>query len=248
MGVGMISALADETQLLATVGLKRMRVRLGGQLVTAWQLGAVGTLPELRGRGLQRQLMTHVLNHVGDDLTFLFANPRVLDFYPRFGFRRVQQSTFVADVHVTPSNVSLRLLHVHDATDRMLLQQLSARAQPVTERFGAQDHSTLLWYLCNIPELTLRYDARAEALFVTQQTQSVLYVHDILSANDLDLMQLLPALITEPITRVEFGFTPDRYSLATVRPSSDAGESPLFVRSALPFPAEPFKFPVLAQT
>ena len=52
------------------------------------------TRPGHRGRGLARRLMEEVLRDWSGrcDGMFLFANGTVLDFYPRFGFRRAAQA------------------------------------------------------------------------------------------------------------------------------------------------------------
>src|SRR5262245_58296198 len=50
-------ALAQGEQLIANVSLSRMDLVLHGRALRGWQLGAVATAPEWRGRGLQRQLL-----------------------------------------------------------------------------------------------------------------------------------------------------------------------------------------------
>jgi hypothetical protein len=54
----------------------------------AHQFGAVATRKRERGKGLSRLLMDHILSLYPDIPAFLYANPSVINYYPRFGFRQ----------------------------------------------------------------------------------------------------------------------------------------------------------------
>jgi predicted N-acetyltransferase YhbS len=242
-------ALADGDRIVANASLTRMQVVLNGQPVHGWQLGAVGTLPEYRVRGLQNQLLPRVLEHTAaDDLVFLFANHRVLDFYPRFGFERVRESLFRIERAVTPEGPALRALDLASTEDRALLRRIAAAAEPVTTLFGARDYGTVvLWYWSNFYRNGLRYSAEHDAILVVEQSKELLRIYDVLAASALDVVALLPRLIAAPITEVEFGFTPTRYA-PDASPRADYTDSPLFVRGPHRLPTEAFKYPMLAQT
>src|SRR5688572_12640916 len=77
-------ALTSGSEIVANASLQRMNVIVDGHALTGWQLGAVGTIPEWRGRGLQRQILSQAMQMPQTaGLMFLFSNPRVVDFYPR---------------------------------------------------------------------------------------------------------------------------------------------------------------------
>jgi predicted N-acetyltransferase YhbS len=243
-------ALVDGDRIVANAAVSRMNLVFRGEPSLGWQLGAVGTLPDLRGRGLQNQLIPRLLEHTGsDDLVFLFANHHVLDFYPRFGFERVRESIFVSEHRVSPSGTPLRVLELENPQDRALLQRVAAEAEPVTELFGARDYgNTVLWYWSNFYRDGLRYDAEHDAILIVDQSNDLLRVYDILSRKQLDLRSFVPRVISAPIAQVEFGFTPSRY-WPTATPKADYTDSPLFALRPHPLPNnEHFKFPMLAQT
>jgi hypothetical protein len=209
----------------------------------------VGTLPEYRNRGLQRQVLERLLASTApDDLVFLFANHQVLDFYPRFGFRRAHEWLFRAEHQAEPVGAPLRVLQVENADDRALLQRVTAKAEPVTDRFGARDYGRIiLWYWCNFYRDGLRYAPEHDAIFAVEQSGALLRIYDIASAGPLDVASYVPRLITAPIAEIEFGFTPTRF-WPSARPRADYTDSPLFVRGPYELPDEPFKYPMLAQT
>ena len=244
-----VFALAEGERLIASASLNRMHVVLRGERIRGFQLGAVGTLPEYRGRGLQRQVLDRLLAHTAaDDLVFLFANHQVLDFYPRFGFTPAREWLFRAEHRASPAGPPLRALDLESADDRALLRRVAAQAEPVTTLFGARDYGTIvLWYFCNFYRQGLRYAPEHDAIFVVEQSKELLRIYDIASAVPLDVASYVPRLIHAPITELEFGFTPTRF-WPDAKPRADYTDSPLFVRGPHALPNEPFKYPMLAQT
>jgi GNAT superfamily N-acetyltransferase len=242
-------AIFDGDEIVANASLQRMNVLIAGVRVNAWQFGAVGVLPDWRGRGLQRQLMSHVLEQIDRrDLVFLFANEDVLDFYPQFGFRRVTEWLFGLETQVEPAPSALRRLSVASAEDRALLARLAAETQPVTDRFGAADYgNVLLWYWTNFHEHDFYYHAGDEAIVIAEEDEEVLRILDVVAERPLELATYFPQLATRPTQHVEFAFTPERHC-PQASPLWEYMESPLFVLGDFALPAEPFKFPVLAQT
>src|SRR5262245_36571263 len=138
-------ALADGERIVANASLTQVDLVLHGRPVRGWQLGAVGTDPAYRRRGLQRSVLTRLLAQCPpDDLIFLFANDSVLDFYPLFGFERRREELFGAEHHALPAGTPLRALDVTSADDRALLQRIAAQAEPTTSQFGARDYGRTL--------------------------------------------------------------------------------------------------------
>ena len=241
--------IRDGDDVIANVSVQKMQLIVRGQQQVGWQIGAVGVVPDARGRGLQRQLMTHVLAELDPrELVFLFANEDVLDFYPLFGFRRVLEWVYAADMHIEPQPSTLRRLSVESSADRELLWRIAKQAPPVTERFGAQDYGgVLFWYWTNFHEHDFYYHEQDDAIVIAEEDCEVLRVLDVVAARAVDLASYLPQLATTPIDHIEFGFTPEKI-WPSATPFCEYLESPLFVRGALTLPTVPFKFPVLAQT
>ncbi|WP_326717516.1 GNAT family N-acetyltransferase [Vagococcus jeotgali] len=64
------------------------------------QLGTVMTKETYRDQGLSRRLIEEILkDYQGKvDMIFLFANETVLEFYPKFGFSRVMEDSYLLNV------------------------------------------------------------------------------------------------------------------------------------------------------
>jgi GNAT superfamily N-acetyltransferase len=242
-------ALAHGTEIVASASLQRMDVIVEDQPLTAWQLGAVGVIPEWRGRGLQRQILPQLLEIPGPrDLVFLFANENVVEFYPKFGFRRSREYSFGAEHRVTPAAKRWERLSCGRADHRALLVQKAASALPVTRRFGARNYASIaLWYWTNFYADCFYYSAELDAIFVVEQEGPRLTILDVFSSTPVDLAACLPHLVREPVSQLEFGFTPERL-WPDAKPLEENLHSPLFVRGPVMLPSSPFGFPALAHT
>jgi predicted N-acetyltransferase YhbS len=242
-------ALADGKDIVANASLQRMKIVLRGESITGWQLGAVGVLPQWRGRGLQREIMPRLLSSVDEkDIVFLFANDTVLDFYPQFGFKRVVESVFAAQHAVQPASDPLRSLSIDRAEDRALLARTAATAAPTTREFGARDYGgVLLWYWANFYDGCFYYCEAEDAIIVAEHDRATLRICDVLARAPFDLRPYLPRVAKEAAQRLEFGFTPGAW-WPDARAIADYTDSPLFIRGAHRLPDAPFKFPMLAQT
>lgn len=244
-----VFALAEGEAIVASIGRTRMRFFIDGREVTGFQLGAVSTRENHRGEGLSRRLMEAVLADLDgpDQPVILFANPRVLDFYPLFGFRPVDQHLFTAPVEIVPAAVPAPVLDMDRPEDRARLAAITASAAPVNRRFAARDHfSILLWHLCDRPMRVHHLEAFDAAAVVSEEAGR-LTLHDLLAARPFPLAEALPALVTEPTSEIAFGFDPGAW-WPDARPTGPDPESYLFVRGKPAPPAGLIRFPDLAQT
>ncbi|MBK8067462.1 MAG: GNAT family N-acetyltransferase [Rhodanobacteraceae bacterium] len=238
-------ALFDGDTPVANVSRTRMRLVLDSEERRGWQLGAVCTRSEYRGRGLARHLLDLALAGCGGDPVLLFANPDVREFYPRFGFAPREEWIFEAAHAAVPSGPPAPSLDPADPAVRMRIRQLAADGRPGTTRFGARGHGDIaLWYLANGFVTAPREPQPGTLVFCTQQSEC-LRVQEVLSDGDVDLSELIPSLIDAPVSRLRFDFTPERLwpQARAVAPDLD---SDLYVRGFAP--RAEHRFPKLAQT
>lgn len=233
-------------RVVANASAMRMRLVIEGADVDGWQLGAVGCLPDLRGRGLARAAMHAALAHCGDQPVLLFANDSVLDFYPRFGFTPAPQSLFALDWQTRPEPVQAPVLDLADPSVRAAFLRVAASARPLSQRFGARDYGrTATWYAANGYASPLR--RLDEDVWVFAQTEdSVLTIEDVFASAPVDWPAAIGRLIDQPIREMRFGFTPER-DWTQARVLGEEADAGLFVLN-LVVPASPNRFPLLART
>ena len=95
--------LMDGATAAANVSVNLMKTRWNGQIKNYIQLGTVMTHPAYRNQGLSRYLIEEIFRDWEErcDGFYLFANETVLDFYPRFGFRR--ETEYQCSLPLAPS-------------------------------------------------------------------------------------------------------------------------------------------------
>lgn len=241
--------LLDGDDTVASVGVMRMRLSIGGRVCVGYQLGAVSTHPDRRGRGHSRELLQQVLGWI-DALAapaLLFANEGVREFYPRFGFRPLPQQRYFAETPLAGGTALPPCCDVANARDRARLAELCRRAAVHDAQFGAGDYySALLWHL-SYRALRAHWLDDVDALAVVSEENGTLHLHELLTPQRFDLHAVLPRLARQPAERIEFGFQPRHWWAQTL----DAGEckgSPLFVRGLDTLLPGALRFPDLAQT
>jgi len=239
-------AVFEDDRVVANTSVMRMRLRMDGREVSAFQLGAVGCVPSHRGRGLARVAMTAALESCGDAPVLLFANPTVRQFYPRFGFQPWKQTLFAAAHEAVPEGPPAPTLDLEDAKVRADFAALSREGLPSTERFGARGYATVAsWHVANGFARPLR-QLGPHAWVSASVEGDTLYLDDVFAHEPFDLRASLPHLIDRPIRSLQFGFTPERWWPGAVEAGEDT-EADLFVRRLSPSRAA-HRFPVLAHT
>ncbi len=242
-----VFAIMEGERIVSTVGRSRMHLVIDGQAGTGFQLGAVATLERYRRQGHARRLMDWVVQQSAGP-TMLFANHTAVAFYPRFGFTRVAQRRSTAATSVQPSGIPAIRCDLSSAADRARLATLCARAQPIRGPLAAQDYGgIMLWNLCTGPASAF-WLLEHDAVIATTAEPGRLIIHDVVAARPFPLRTVLPALITQPITEVEFLFDPDDWWPEAEHADFDDTDARLFVRG---FPASfagPVQFPDLAHT
>ena len=245
-----VFAMVVDDQIVSTVGCMSMRYVINSEARNGFQLGAVATRPDHRNRGLARLLIKKVLSELDapDQPVILFANSSVLDFYPRFGFRRLAQTRFVGHIHLRPAGTFAPSLDLASPIDRAWLADHCARANAIGQGFAARDYyPALLFHLTRRPRLVFRLDSFGAVVIVRQEGERLL-IEDLLATRPLRLSDALPHVCAQPVRTIEFGFDPESWWPNAESHACDDRESPLFVRGAAADLKEPVRFPDLAQT
>ena len=248
-GYDVFAAVVDD-QVVSTIGRQSMRYVINGKECNGYQIGAVATHADHRNRGLARLLMNKVLSELDapDQPVILFANSSVLEFYPRFGFRRLAQSGFIGHIDVHPADTLAPSLDLARPTDRAWLADHCARASAIGQGFTARDYyPTMLFNLMRQSQTAFRLDSFG-AVMIVQQHGDRLLIEDLLATRPFRLKDALPHVCAQPVQTLEFSFHPEAWWPNAESQSLDDGGSPLFARGAAVGVVMPIRFPDLAHT
>jgi GNAT superfamily N-acetyltransferase len=223
-----------EDRVVSNASVNLMDLVINGQSVKAVQIGTVMTHPEHRGRGLSLGLMNAVIEKYDSqcDFFYLFANETVYDFYPRFGFKRIFESSFSFDIEKTDyclQNTGVKKLNTKDAKDFELLKNLTVGRIPVSETLGIINEEHLVIFHCfNTFADHIYYLEDEELIVIFRHDGNKLKIYDIISRHRTDVRNIINRLIKSETEKVLIFFTPD-WDNERIRQETDES-SELFIR------------------
>lgn len=172
-------ALVLDGRVVANVSVNRLRFQTFGREIALCQLGTVMTDPDFRGRGLAGRLMREVLSRLPEDV-YLFANDSVLDFYPRFGFRKGTERQCVRAVEPAKAQAA-RPFDPMRPENRARLEAVLSLPRP-GEAMSLLDNPQLyLFYLLGPMSRCLYELPERAGLAVAEREGDVLTLHALLS-------------------------------------------------------------------
>ncbi|HBM3446052.1 TPA: GNAT family N-acetyltransferase, partial [Listeria monocytogenes] len=167
-----------------------------------------------RGQGLAKNLLNHVIAKYEDqyDFLYLFANDTVLDFYPKFGFERIEESSFTVDACNLKKKASkLKKLNPDNKTDFQLISRIVSERAPLSNILDVKESEDLLmFYVLIALKNELYYLEELDVIVLMEQEGTDLYVLDILSTKKLDVVEVLSYLSTKKIETIHLLFTPEK--------------------------------------
>jgi len=244
-------SIIENDRIVSNVSITKMKILLNGKQINAIQFGTVGTIPEYRNRGLSRYLMEYVLDKYKNeiDFYFLFANETVLDFYPKFGFKRHNMHIFRSDRGYPDAKTTARKLNLDNQGDFDLVRNTLKNRIPVTQLFGAADYGFItMWHVLNLYPDNLFYFENEQAIVIASEQNDKLHVMDVIASRPVDIDSLIPGVTSNrKLKSVSYYFSPDQlnYRYDDIEPDDD---SPLYVLGDIDLGSNPYHFPATAQT
>lgn len=241
----------DNGKVVANVSANLLNLVINGELKLAVQIGTVMTHPDYRNKGLSRLLMNRVLaDFKSVDLMYLFANQSVLEFYPKFGFKRVEEVQFaMAYSHNSPQNPPvIKKLDGSNFEDLSFIYSLATDRISGSRTFGTTSSEELLMFYCMMVfSHDLYYLEEERALVIFQIEDDILYLFDVVCREKVNVQGILSKIAGANINKVVFHFHPDdKEVMLTEHPYQT--NNPLFIKNLtnIPLPAE-FKHPITSQ-
>lgn len=143
-------ALMQGDEMVSNVSISIIDFLVDEKKRTFIQIGSVMTNPDKRHQGLNKLLLERVLQDWRDkcDLIYLFANNTVLDFYPKFGFRQIDQWQYARQLIAKSNNHNVTKLDMSLPENKQLLHDKINCSIPVSKLSMIQNASLLYvdWY------------------------------------------------------------------------------------------------------
>lgn len=198
-------AFLDNGEIVSNIGVYKTQIMYKGELHPALSIGGVCTRKEYRGKGLSRKLMEHIIEKYEGLPMYLSANEGVLDFYPRFGFERIEDKQPVCDCKISNGFDARKLQY----DDQKVWDYIYKRVNRSSD-FDCYDTEAI-----NIFHLHMGYlkDCiyelpEIDTMVVARQVDTRLKLIGVYSLKDVSFEEVKRYLPFENIERIEFGFMP----------------------------------------
>lgn len=212
-------SMIDGDKVVANISVNIMNFKVFGEEKRYIQLGTVMTNPDYRNQGLVRILIKKVIDDYGDkcDLMYLFANNSVLDFYPKFGFKELNQYQCIKMLEAIDEDVSVKKLNMSDENTRNLVIEKVMNAVPVSKVSMCTNAELIMFYCTLFMKDNVYYLECYDAIVIANFTEDTMEVMDILCTENIPLNRILNAFTNESVKRIVLFFTPqDTASFETI--------------------------------
>lgn len=237
-------SIIQDGKMLSNICIYKTDMLVRGQTIRANQFGAVATRKSERGKGLSRLLMNHILSLYPDTPVFLYANPSVINFYPRFGFRQVPM--FRPGIPVTINNTIDKAVK-YSPDDEFIVKVLNGKRiySEITDCRNSQ--SVQIFHLLMDYSDGIYYLPKCSAVIVAEQEQGKLFLADVITPEPISFDELKEELPFSGVEYVEFGFCPDWLGVEPCWEPMDGNKEPFFIRGKWDLP-DVFRFPAMSAT
>ncbi|MBT2681288.1 GNAT family N-acetyltransferase [Bacillus sp. ISL-35] len=218
---------ADGSRVVANVSVNELDLIIDGTSRKGLQIGTVMTHPEYRHKGLSACLMNHVLAEYEGmyDYMYLFANDSVLDFYPKFGFERVEEHQFSTRVPSNTGRAGLRKLEI--PADLKQIEKMVYGRAPVSRAFATGNSGGItMYHILNVFPDHLYYSEDEDAIVIFTEENGRVQLYDVIGSSRVNITNILPA------GEVVFHYTPD-YKDLDFRSLPFKREGALFVKNGI---------------
>ena len=213
------SAFAGE-ECIASICVYPSEMTVEGRKELWAQLLTVGTLPEYRKQGIQRELWKRVQEWIDDrcSMTFLFTDETAAGFYEQLGFKREKE--FIQRLIYSPAGGSIpiprRKLDLDCDADFALVKRLVETREPVSDKLGFINPNLTLFMLLYVDNENCYYNEYLDTLMVMKQDDDRLTIYDIISARMPDWKEIAGLFRGMGIKTIDFMFCTDRLGLNDV--------------------------------
>lgn len=243
-------------KVAANVSVNLMNFIRHGKREFYIQLGTVMTDKPYRNRGFIRQIMKEIEKDYEKQTEgiFLFANDSVLDFYPKFGFRKAgeyQYSTVItgnssAARFSAIKGSSIEQIPMRCKEDWTLLENAIRHSMPQSAFEMVDNSGLVMFYVTKYMRNNVFYHREQDAYVIAEMENDTLLLHNIFASHPVDIKQIANAFGMD-FHRIRLGFTPKDQNGFAISPLKEE-DCTLFVKGNGfdNFETDRLMFPVLS--
>lgn len=243
-------SLMDGDRVVSNVSVNIIDLEVFGEIKRYIQLGTVMTDVAYRNQGFLRIIMEKIIKEWQDkaDLIYLFANDSVLDFYPKFGFTKLNQYQCTKLASKKNKNLFAKKLNMSNECDKALVYDKANNSSSIAKISMCGNAELIMFYCTLFLNESVYYIQDYDAVVVANFAEDTIEVLDVFCKEEVSLDKILSYLVNENIKEEKLFFTPKETSSYTITPLER--EDTLFVlgRDTMLLENNKFMFPKLSHT
>ncbi len=195
-------AFVNQEEVIANASLTKMELMIHDKHYKVIQIGTVMTKKNYQGQGLSRRLIEEIIEDYRDkcDFIYLFANETVLDFYPKFDFKRVDELSVVVDTKQISEKEIQAKSCFFETVKSDIEEKIKKRQAHFLDTYDIANHSLWLFYYATVFSDSLYYIETLETYIVYEIENEKLHLYDILMNQKQSIREILEYL---PIKSVD---------------------------------------------
>ncbi len=200
-------SVAADGKIVSNVSVNTCDMNYDGRIVKLIQLGTVMTNPDYRGRGYARMLMEKIIEDYENkvDGIYLFANDSVVDFYPKFGFRKSREYQFSKAVKIDTERTA-QLVPMAEKGDWDNMVQILNQTEQNAKMYMVSNSGLYMFYLSQFMQENTFYIADCDSYAIAEIESDTLILHAAIGSGELDRVI---AAFGKEIKKVILAFTPN---------------------------------------
>ena len=205
-------SIVENGKVIANVSVNITDILWDGELKKFIQLGTVMTEENHRNKGLIRQLMEEVEKDYGTkvDGMYLFANDSVVEFYPKFGFKKALEYQYSKEVEITGEQTMKQVLMSNAQQWERLEKAMNENT--FHGKFDMVNNNGLyMFYVSKFMQECVYYQEETDTYVIAEVDGNELMIHSIFSKNKVEPDDIINAFGSE-IKKVTLGFVPENVS------------------------------------
>lgn len=200
--------LKDGDKIVSAISINKMNIKIGNKPSRLYiQLGGVMTSEKYRHQGLSTALMDKILTDWEDncDGIYLFGHEGVRDFYPRFGFKAVDEYQSFMNLKTNDYAEKAVRLDMGKKEDITKLLNHYELGNPFS-LLQIDNKGLLMFYCMKYNKNDVYYVEEEDAIAIAGHEKEAMVVYDIFCKPNSCLENILKAVADDNTRKVYFGF------------------------------------------
>ncbi len=203
-------SLLHHEKVVSNVSINKIEFDIEGERKLGIQIGTVMTDEKFRNRGLNKYLMERIIHEWKDrtDFVYLFANDSVLDFYPKFNFKIVDEYQHSKTVDTHSASSVWKKLNMKDPAEVAFFIGRIKDSIPIA-KISMRNNVSMIMFYCNwFKKNNIYYIQELDVIVIADFNNDTMYLDDIFSLSPINIDNIIHSISDQRIRSVILGFTP----------------------------------------